>query len=295
MQDRRGDCQHLVQRTNCVVALPSCLWSSHLPMCRISLALTSAHAQGIGVVLASMRQGLKYASHAARRQMLVTLEMTSKDVSYPWFLGWMAHQTALARAVPAADRGLLGALRGRVNQLPSHELAVETSVVKHKNGTSEAAFELIPGPGRHYFAYGGHWFQVKRERDSKLMDFNTGAPFETLTVTGLSSSRTILPQLLDEARALAEKGTVGKTVVYTAWGVEWRPFGNPRSRRELGSVVLAAGVAERVERDIKAFLGRRQWYTERGEFDRWGRASLRKSYGSRPLRDLYLSLTCGTG
>jgi chaperone BCS1 len=96
------------------------------------------------------------------------------------------------------------------------------------------------------------------------MDLHSGSPWETLTLTTLSSSRHLLPDLLSEARELAEQGTEGKTVVYTAWGVEWRPFGKPRRRREMGSVVLADGVAERVEADLKGFLGRGKWYAERG-------------------------------
>jgi chaperone BCS1 len=52
--------------------------------------------------------------------------------------------------------------------------------------------------------------------------------------------------------------------VYTAWGMEWRPFGKPRRRREMGSVVLAEGVKEGIERDLRAFLGRGKWYAERG-------------------------------
>jgi chaperone BCS1 len=96
------------------------------------------------------------------------------------------------------------------------------------------------------------------------MDLHSGSPWETLTLTSLSSSRHLFPQLLDEARALAEQGTEGKTVVYTAWGMEWRPFGKPRRRREMGSVVLAEGVKEGIERDLRAFLGRGKWYAERG-------------------------------
>ena len=34
------------------------------------------------------------------------------------------------------------------------------------------------------------------------------------------------------------------TVVYTNWGTEWRPFGAPRRRRPLHSVVLDDGIAE---------------------------------------------------
>lgn len=192
----------------------------------------------------------------------------------------MAVQADHAKNVPLKDRGIAGILSGKIGQIPSHELAVETTYKQHDNGSSEALFNLVPGPGKHYFNYKGHWFQVctsvisphrsdievHRERDAKLMDLHSGTPWETLTLTGLSSSRGLFPALLAEARDLAEQGTDGKTVVYTAWGVEWRPFGKPRPRREMGSVVLAKGVAERVEADIRAFLGRKKWYAERGRF-----------------------------
>lgn len=36
----------------------------------------------------------------------------------------------------------------------------------------------------------------------------------------------------------------------------------------MGSVVLGEGVAERVEADVKGFLGRAKWYAERGELGR---------------------------
>ena len=44
--------------------------------------------------------------------------------------------------------------------LRSHELAVETSFKQHDNGSSESVFNLVPGPGTHYFRFKGAWFQV---------------------------------------------------------------------------------------------------------------------------------------
>lgn len=44
--------------------------------------------------------------------------------------------------------------------LRSHELAVETTYKQHENGASEAVFNLVPGPGTHYFKFRGSWFQV---------------------------------------------------------------------------------------------------------------------------------------
>ncbi|WWC58384.1 uncharacterized protein I303_100924 [Kwoniella dejecticola CBS 10117] len=212
-----------------------------------------AGLMGIGVVLTVLRRSVTLGSTFAQRRMLVTLEIPSKDRSYPWFLEWMAAQSASQVGKGKRPMGFR-----------SHELAVETSYKQHENGSSEAVFNLVPGPGTHYFKYQGTWFQVKRERDAKLMDLHSGSPWETLTLTTLSAYRHLFSSLLTEARALAEASTEGKTVVYTAWGVEWRPFGKPRSRREMGSVVLAEGVSEKIENDLRSFLGRGKWYAERG-------------------------------
>lgn len=97
------------------------------------------------------------------------------------------------------------------------------------------------------------------------MDLSTGTPWETVKLTALSRDRHLFPLLLAEARELAARGYEGKVVIYTAWGVEWKPFGLPRPKRELKSVVLAEGIGERIEADLRAFLGRSKWYAERGE------------------------------
>lgn len=96
------------------------------------------------------------------------------------------------------------------------------------------------------------------------MDMTSGSPWETITLTAFTRDRALFPALLSEARELATKEAQGKVVIYTAWGVEWKPFGNPRGKRNLESVVLDEGVSERIEGDLKSFLTRSKWYTERG-------------------------------
>lgn len=107
--------------------------------------------------------------------------------------------------------------------------------------------------------------QVKRERETRSMQLMSGVPWETVTLTTLSRDRTLFPQLLSEARDLAMRGQEGKLVIHTAWGIEWKPFGLPRRKRPLQSVVLEPGVGEKIEQDVKAFLDRRQWYADRGK------------------------------
>lgn len=97
-----------------------------------------------------------------------------------------------------------------------------------------------------------------------MVDMKKGSPWESVTLTTLSRDRHIFGELLREARQLAIDSQEGKTVVYTCWGLEWRPFGQPRQKRPLSSVILDAGVKERIVSDVKDFLSASKWYHERG-------------------------------
>ncbi|KAM6500386.1 BCS1 N terminal domain containing protein [Amanita muscaria] len=208
---------------------------------------------GVGVGLTALRQGAILASTALHRRMLVSLEINNKDKAFDWFLAWMAQQANEA-AKP----------RYSASWLRSHQLSVETSIEQRKNGSSSILFKLVAGPGTHWFRYKRAWIQVKRERETRSMQLMSGVPWETVTLTTLSRDRRLFPELLSDARDLAMRGQEGKLVLYTAWNIEWRPFGQPRRKRPLQSVVLAPGVGDTIEHDIKTFLDRRRWYADRG-------------------------------
>ena len=198
---------------------------------------------GVGAALSLFRRGSAVGASALRRKLLVTLEIPSKDKSYQWFLQWMSQQ----------------APKRQVNHL-----AVETSYRQHDNGSVSTQFGLVPGPGTHYFKWKRIWMKVERQRSGKMMDLTTGSPWETITITTLSRDRQILSELLAEAQDMALKKQEGKTVLYTSYGPEWRPFGMPRRRRMLDSVILDEGISERVVNDVKSFIGNGKWYNERG-------------------------------
>ncbi|KAJ1928919.1 Complex III assembly protein translocase and chaperone [Tieghemiomyces parasiticus] len=199
---------------------------------------------GVGAGLAVLRQGLQRGLDLAQRNLLVTLEIPSRDKSYPWFLNWISH--------------------AQVTRKNSQQLAVETSYRRHDNGSVSSTFNLVPGPGRHYFKYRGVWLRVERQRDGRLMDLTTGNPFETVTLTTLSRDRRIFQTLLEDAREAALAKEDGKTVMLTSWGSEWRPFGLPRKRRLMASVVLDRGLAESIVSDVEDFIANEAWYNQRG-------------------------------
>ncbi|KAF8940789.1 hypothetical protein BGZ58_004703 [Dissophora ornata] len=241
----------------------------------------------VGAGLTILRKGTTTGASVLRRQLLVTLEIPSKDKSYLWFLHWMSSQSrgagqlaststpsAIEAAGSAASRltapkkkGLFTKwtdnLANRINQR-SQFLAVQTEFKQHDNGSVSTRFNLVPGNGKHLIRYRGAWIQVERTRDAKMMDLSTGAPWETVTLTTLSRDRAVFTALLQEAQRMALMNQEGKTVIYTSWGPEWRPFGQPRKRRLLESVILDEGIAERVVMDVKEFVKNEKWYADRG-------------------------------
>ncbi|CCA73261.1 related to BCS1-Mitochondrial protein of the AAA family of ATPases [Serendipita indica DSM 11827] len=211
-----------------------------------------AGLMALTVGLGALRQGSKFAFIAAQRRMLVSLEIPSKDRSYEWFLSWMAYQTS-ARAAVAQSRWAR-----------MHQLSVETFMETRPNGSVNAFFTLVAGPGTHWFKYNGAWMQIKRDRNDRAVNPATGRPWETVTITTLSQYRYLFPKLLLEARDLALTEQEGRLLIYTHWHSEWRVFGPPRMKRPISSVVLDDGVSERIESDVRHFLSRKQWYAKRG-------------------------------
>ncbi|KAJ7156938.1 mitochondrial chaperone BCS1 [Mycena crocata] len=213
---------------------------------------------GVGAAMTVARTGSIWGATVLRRRMLVSLEIDNRDRAYDWFLAWMAHRTSSAAS--SASRS--------APWIRSHELSVETMIERRPNGSSSVFFQLVAGPGTHWFKYKGAWMQVKRERETRSMmggqQTGMAIPWETVTLTTLSRDRQLFPELLAEARDLGMQGQEGKLVIHTAWGIEWRPFGKPRRKRPTQSVVLEPGMGEKIEQDIKAFLARRQWYADRG-------------------------------
>ncbi|KAH3900257.1 probable Mitochondrial chaperone BCS1 [Saccharomycodes ludwigii] len=196
----------------------------------------------LGSALALARSGFKGLSSLLYRQLIVDLEIPSKDKSYLWFLQWM----------------------GQHPNRSSRHLSVETNFIQHDNGSVSTKFQLVPGPGNHFIKYKGAYILIKRERSGKMIDMTNGAPFETVTLTTLYRDRRLFDELLKEAKDLAFKSNEGKTVIYTSWGPEWRPFGQPKAKRLLPSVILDKGVAEGIVYDVKDFMKNGEWYFERG-------------------------------
>ena len=96
------------------------------------------------------------------------------------------------------------------------------------------------------------------------MFFSQLDPWETVTLTTLGRHRKLFLDILENARHMAMEDYSGKTVMYTVIGTEWRPFGHPRQRRPLDSVILTENLSNLILHDVQDFIQNPGWYRERG-------------------------------
>lgn len=208
----------------------------------------------LGAAAAFARKGTIVALGAARRRLLVNVEISKQDAAYPWILAWLSQ--------PRETPGFIASRLTRI-----HNLSVSTTTTSSRAGQADgpvnAHFFLQPGYGRHVVKFGNAYIAVNREKHSTA-NMNTGEPHEIVQLTTLWAHRHAFEGIFEEAHKLAARANEGKTVVYSARGMDWAPLGDPRKKRPLDSVILDDGVKESIVHDVKDFLARQQWYVDRG-------------------------------
>lgn len=226
-----------------------------LPLNLDTLFSNPLFAGGIGLAAlgtgaAFLRKGSLRAAQLVKRRLLVNLEISKQDESYQWMLAWLS-----------LHRPQTGLLAGNLTRI--HDLSMRTASKTLPGGGTQTSFLLQPGYGRHVIKYGNAYISVQRERQQSA-NMATGEPFETVTLTTLYAFRGVFEDIFKEAYELAKQAQEGKTIMYSAMGMGWQQFGDPRRKRPLNSVVLDKGVKETVVADVKDFLGSQKWYVDRG-------------------------------
>jgi len=197
----------------------------------------------LGVASQVLRTGSLGISLLAKRQLLVTMEVTSKDPAFPWVLRWLnANAKGLAR-----------------------RLSLQTLRKAAASGKSLTSFDFVPAIGNHFIKYKNRWMFVERQRETEARDLQTGTPWETLKFTTVGRCPSIYNHLMLDAKRLADERNEEYTVIYQSMGHHgWQPFGPPRRKRPLSSVILDEGVMNAILDDISIFLTSMEWYRERG-------------------------------
>lgn len=206
---------------------------------------------GLGAAAAIARRSLIQGANLVKRRLLVDIEISKTDPSYPWILNWLSRP----RSPPS------GIITKSLTQV--HHLSVRTTETKIQNGQPQLQFSVQPGFGRHIIRHKNAYISVNREKQSSA-NLTTGEPHETVTLTTLYAHRHIFEDICEEARRMVQMAQEGKTVMWKAGMMNWTQFGEPRRKRPLESVILDEGVKERIVDDVKEFLRSREWYVNRG-------------------------------
>eukprot|EP00457_Paulinella_chromatophora_P006322 gb/GEZN01006340.1/.p1 GENE.gb/GEZN01006340.1/~~gb/GEZN01006340.1/.p1 ORF type:complete len:446 (-),score=44.22 gb/GEZN01006340.1/:312-1649(-) len=211
-----------------------------------SMMSNNMFAAGAGMTgllgcLAVCRTGLQRGATLAQRYFTVSLEIPSKDRSYQWVLQWISK-----------------------HKIRTHHLGVETQFKQSESGHVSTRFDFVPSPGQHWITYRGNFIRVLRSRNENMIDLQSGSPWETVQLTAVGRNPKIFTDLLGEARQEALQREEGKTIIYSSMGPEWRPFGRPRRRRPLDSVILDSGISEKIISDVGEFANSSKWYLDRG-------------------------------
>eukprot|EP01040_Poterioochromonas_malhamensis_P019895 gene19895-23622_t len=182
-----------------------------------------------------------------RRHFLTSLEVTSKDKSFPWVLHWLSVQQ--------------GARTQHLSVETISRIAPGNATVP---GQGPIGFRLVHGPGQHLLNYKGNYILVQRTREQQMVDLNSGKPWEKVVFTSLGRNVSIFQEILFDAYNLTAQQEEGKTIIFTNWGAEWRQFGQPRAKRSVDSVILDENVANNLVKDVITWIESAQWYRDRG-------------------------------
>ncbi|VDD95637.1 unnamed protein product [Enterobius vermicularis] len=225
-------------------------FTSFLLYFQISDAITSnpyfnagAGLTGIGLALALLKKTLSASTAFLRRRFIISLEMDSNNVAFPWLLNY-------------------------INRRSTHQtlrLSAQPQVFQSESGRTTCKFRYFPGQGIHYFVCDNRWIQVDRQRQNQV--FSSGgnlAPFETVTLTTLGTDVRFFKRMLERASEEALQELDTGLIMYNAVGPEWRRYGKPLRKRPLNSVILERGLSKKIQMDFEEFCRSAEWYAKRG-------------------------------
>ena len=206
---------------------------------------------GVGAVLASARTGAIRLFAIVQRRYLTTLEIHSRDPSYPWvttFLGKLNEAGAMSS--------------GSHFTLTAAQIGKQSAQLTQATQAKNEKYILTPAPGIHYFKWSDTWFKMERNREKS--NVLTGEPYETISLTCIGHRSPAMTRFIDAVMDEGRRSEKGLLPVYTAFASDWRQFGPPRRPRLLNSVVLKEGQMESLLKDMQTFLAMGDWYADRG-------------------------------
>jgi len=203
-----------------------------------------------GALLAYFRQVPSQLYQLLRRQLITEIDILDRDQAFEWVEKWLAEHTYSRKRARA--------------------LTVKTESVDYEerseNPTMDARPKILfaPAPGMHWLFFRGRLIYLHRERP-KLKEATSQAVNvrECFNITIFSRNRQLARDLIEEARDVALPRDEVKLTVHRASCSYWNEQ-MKRMPRPADSVILPSGILENLIDDARNFLGKRNWYLERG-------------------------------
>jgi len=196
----------------------------------------------VGVLVAALRSLPGKLWSQAKRAIVVTATLDSRNDLFAAFVAWLNDQRFGQRSrwftvvqAPAA----VAEDEAQVDDIPQ--------------------LQYSPAPGFHLFWYRGRLMWMQRDIAMNLQ------VVETIRLGALFTTRRLMEELLEGVLRHAGARRANRLTLYTVdrWGDEWRQA-DSKPRRALDSVVLDEGVARLLHDDIHEFFSRREWYAQMG-------------------------------
>lgn len=203
-----------------------------------------------GALAAYCRQVPQYIYMFVRRKLITEIDILDRDPAFAWIEKWLAEH-AYARK--------------RARSLTVKTVAVDYQA-RQDNPTTDSRPKILftPAPGVHWLFYRKRLVRLHRERpkanETSSQPVNVR---ESFSITIYSRNRQLAYDLIEESRELAIPKSESRMTIHRANGSYWSEQTN-RLPRPIESVILPAGLMDDLLEDIRNFLSKRTWYTQRG-------------------------------
>lgn len=222
-------------------------WLASLPQNPMFTGLTGATV--IGGLLVLARQLPFKLARLALGAVSSQVTVKSQDPVFWWIVNWLS----LSAYGSSARRMRLESVSGQADY---HSPQLGGSEHQH-----DVRYVLSPADGAHWFFHRGALVIVIRGKENGTTAGNQMAREEIHVRAFTLRSREYLARLIEEAQESVAPDD-DCTRVYLSRDWSWSEATLVPSR-PMDSVILRAGLAERLARDAETFLGSKQWYRDR--------------------------------
>ena len=185
---------------------------------------------------------------------------------------WLQRRLSVSVDVMNSDQ-VFDDLSAWLDAHPYSKRATRLSVSSKIASDGSRTVIFTPAPGNHFFVYQRRLVWFNRERNASgggKEDDDTGGGLsplsrqrETYTLRVFGRGQEVARRLVEDARRCAMTAAAKEADLYISNLWYWNKVG-ALSPRAVESVVLPAGVSDRIVGDIREFLAERAWYAERG-------------------------------